>query len=174
LTFNSKLLADLLQICGAGVQLLYGPLDALETQNERSDVVKRSTGSGSPNDDFNTICSGLVLIVLASTAILALFTSVRRCVSSSSSLLVVISLASFVGAFTAAHLQRDVDLFSYSVPNGVHAVSVVQPLKDSIATNHDEVEVILYFEAFDVRVAHNDVGIATKAWPLGFNVSECL
>ena len=115
-----------------------------------------------------------MLIVLADTAILALFASVGRGIACSSSLLVVISLTSFVRAFTATHLEGDVDLFSYSVPNGVDAVSVVQPLKDSVATNHDEVEVILDFEAFDVRIAHNHVWITTEAWPLCFNVSKCL
>lgn len=90
------------------------------------------------------------------------------------SLLVSISLASFVRAFTAAHLVRNVDLLRDAVPDGVDAVTIAESLENAITTYHDEVEVVLHLEAFDVRLANDDVRVATVPRPLSFNVTKCL
>ena len=115
-----------------------------------------------------------MLVVLTHSSILALLPRVRGRGSSSSSLLVVVSLAALVGSFAAAHFEREVDLFSYPVPNGVNAVSVVEALENAIAANHDEVKIVLNLEALDVGVANDDVWIASEPRPLGLDVSESL
>jgi len=174
LSLQGQLLADLLKVGGSRIEFLDRPLQALEAQNEGRDVVKGSARSCSSDYDLNAIGRGLVLVVLAHAAILALFPRVRCGISCCSSLLVVVSLAALVGSFAAAHLEREVNLFGYSVPDSVDAVSVREALENAIAANHDEVEVVLHFEAFDVGVADDDVGVAAEAWAFGLNVSEGL
>ena len=61
-----------------------------------------------------------------------------------------------------------------SVPDGIDAVTISEPLEDAVATDHDEVEVVLYFEALDVGLAHYNVRIAAVAWPLRLDVAERL
>lgn len=173
LSFEGKLLADLLQVGGARVQPLDRPLQALKTQDEGCDVVEGSAGGGSPDDDLDAIGRCLVLVVLAHSSVLALLPRVRGGISSGS-LLVIVSLAALVGSLAAAHFEREVDLFSYSVPDGVDAVSVVEALENAIAADHDEVEVVLDLEALDVGVADNHVRVAAEPRPLGLNVPEGL
>ena len=174
LSLEGKLLADLVQVGGARVQFLDRPLQALEAQDQGGDVVERSTGGCSSDYDLDTISGCLVLVVLTHSSILALLPRVRGRGPSSSSLLVVVSLAALVGSFAAAHFEREVDLFSYSVPNGVNAVPVVEALEDAVAADHDEVKIVLNLEALDVGVANDDVWIASESWPFRLDVAEGL
>lgn len=115
-----------------------------------------------------------MLVVLADSSILALLSRVRGRVSGCSSLLVVVSLAALVGAFASAHLQREVDLFRYSVPDRVHAVPVREALENTVAANHDKVEIVLNLEALDVWIADDYVRVASETGAFGLNISECL
>lgn len=174
LAFDGQLLADLLQVGGARVQFLDRPLQALEAQDQRGDVVQRSTGGGSSDYDLNAVGCCLVLVVLAHSAILSLFPRVGGRVPGGASLLVVVALATLVGPFSAAHLEREVDLLGYSVPYRVNTVPVVEALEDAVAADHDEVEIVLNFEALDVGVADNHVWIASEPWSLRLDVAERL
>lgn len=49
-------------------------------------------------------------------------------------------------AVSVAHFVRNVNLFCNRTPNLVDAVSIVQTLEDAVATDHDEVKVVLDFE----------------------------
>ena len=115
-----------------------------------------------------------MFVVLAHSSILSLFPGVRSGVSSCSSLLVVVSLATLVGPFTSPHLQGEVDLFCYSVPNCVHAVPVGETFENTIAANHNEVEIVLNFEALDIGVADDDIWVAAEARTFGLNISKGL
>lgn len=88
--------------------------------------------------------------------------------------LLVVALASLVGAFAATHLVRNVDLLRDTVPDGVDAVTIVESFENAIAADHDEVEVVLHLEAFDVWLADDDVRVATVPRPLGFDVAKGL
>lgn len=174
LALCGQLLADLGEVGSTCVQLLDCPLQALEAQDQRSDVVQRSTGGCSPDDYLNAIGRCLVLVVLAHSRVLALLPGVGVGLSSGRPLLRVVALAALVGAFTATHFQREVDLLGYSVPNGVDTVSVVKALENAVAADHDEVEVVLHLEALDVRVAHDYVWISSEAGSFCLDVAEGL
>ena len=60
------------------------------------------------------------------------------------------------------------------IPDFIYAVSIIESFKDSIATNHYEVEVVLDFESGDIRFANDHIGVATVLWALRFYVSEGL
>lgn len=75
---------------------------------------------------------------------------------------------------STSHFVRNVDLLCYLIPDFIYTVSVIESFKDSIATNHDEVEVVLDFESGDIRFANNHIGVATVLWALCFYVSEGL
>ena len=59
-----------------------------------------------------------------------------------------------------------------SVPNGVNNVSVVKSLKDTIAADHEKVEVIFQFETANFWVTNDDIWITSILLPLGLDVSE--
>ena len=75
---------------------------------------------------------------------------------------------------STSHFVRNVDLLCYLIPDFIYAVSVIESFKDSITTNHDEVEVVLDFESGDIRFTNNHIGVATVLWALCFYVSEGL
>ena len=84
-----------------------------------------------------------------------------------------VSLAALMAPFSDAHFVRQVNLLCDSLPDHIDAVSVVEPLKNTVAADHDKIEVVLYFEALDIWIANNDVGVSSISWSFGFNVSEC-
>ena len=88
-------------------------------------------------------------------------------------LLGLISLAALI-SFSGSHLVGYGDLLRDPLPHCIDTLSVAQSFKDSIATNHYKVKVVLYLEALDIWVAHNNVGVATVSWALSLNVSEGL
>jgi len=60
-----------------------------------------------------------------------------------------------------------------TVPNRIDALLVVQTLKDTVASNHEEVKVVLKFETPDFRVANDNVLVSTVLLLFSFDVSEC-
>lgn len=89
-------------------------------------------------------------------------------------LFALISLAALMASFSDAHFVRQVDLLGDSLPDHIDAVSVVEPLKNTVTADHDKIEVVLYFEALDIWIANNDVGVSSISWSFGFDVSERL
>ena len=172
LPFNSELVAYLGQVSLTSVELLNGPFESLETEDQRCYIIEGPAGSCSSDDNFDSIGCCLVLVVLTDSAVLSLLPIIIGLVVSLSSLLVVFSFASFVGSFSTAHFQRKVNLFSDSVPDGVNAIPVVKSFEYSVATDHYEIKIILDFEAFNVWVAHDDIRITTEARTLCFNITE--
>jgi hypothetical protein len=75
---------------------------------------------------------------------------------------------------TNVHFVGDADLFGDRIPDLIDAVSIVQPLEDAVASDHNEVEVVLNLERLDVGVAHDNVGIAAVLRSFGLDVSKRL
>lgn len=73
-----------------------------------------------------------------------------------------------------SHFVCGVYLFSYSIPDCVNTITIIQAFEDAIATDHDEVEVVLDLERLDVWFTHDDVWVASVLWTLRFDVAECL
>jgi len=59
-----------------------------------------------------------------------------------------------------------------AVPNHIGDLFVVHALENPVAPNQKEIEVVLYLERYDLRLAHDDVLIATVSGLLRFNVAE--
>ena len=59
-----------------------------------------------------------------------------------------------------------------AAPDGVDAALVVQTLENSIASNHEEIEIILQFETSNLRVANDNVRISSVLLSLCLNVSK--
>ena len=83
-----------------------------------------------------------------------------------------VPFTSFV-CFSGSHLVWYCDLLGNPIPDGINTVPIVQSLKDTIATYHDEIKVVLNFEALNVWIADNNIWISTIARSFGFDVSEC-
>jgi len=64
------------------------------------------------------------------------------------------------------------DLLFDTAPDGVNTLLVVQSLKDSIASNHKEIEVILQFETANLGVTDNNVRISSIFLSLSFDVTK--
>ena len=60
----------------------------------------------------------------------------------------------------------------YAIPYRVNALFIIEALKDTIATDHEEIKVVLQFETANLGVAYNDVRVASVLLPLGLYVSE--
>ena len=60
------------------------------------------------------------------------------------------------------------------LPPDVDAIFTGQLVEDAVATNHDEVVVVFYFEGCDVWVCHHDVWVAFILFDLGFDITNCL
>ena len=60
----------------------------------------------------------------------------------------------------------------YAIPYRVNALFIIEALKDTVATDHEEIEVVLEFETANLGVAYDNVGIASILLPLGLDVSE--
>lgn len=89
---------------------------------------------------------------------------------SRSSNLVLASLVGIAGRQVVWSLGSN--LLVNSVPNGVNNVSVVKSLKDTIAADHEKVEVIFQFETANFWVANDDIWITSILLSLGLDVSE--
>ena len=66
LALHKELLAYGRQLL-ASIELLDGTLQALQTKNERCNVIERSARGGTPDDNLDTIGCSLMLVVLAGT-----------------------------------------------------------------------------------------------------------
>ena len=77
-------------------------------------------------------------------------------------------------SFSPANLVGDTDLFVDTLPAHVDTVSVVKSLKDSVAADHDKIEVILHLEALDIWLTNNNIRVSTIPRSLCLNVSESL
>lgn len=68
LPFNCNLLPDTIEILAA-IQLLDGLLEALQAKDQGGDVVQGSARCGTSDDDLDSVCSCLMLVVLAGSSI---------------------------------------------------------------------------------------------------------
>lgn len=65
-----------------------------------------------------------------------------------------------------------VDLIFDSVPDGIDALLVVEPLEDAVAADHEKVEVILQLEYLDLWLADDDILISTILGAFCLNVAK--
>lgn len=175
LVLDCELLAYLLQVLST-IELLNCSLEAFKPKNERGDVVERSAGGSSPDDDFNTVGSCLMFVVLAAAS--HSWLDPLSVLTLGTVLAVVfvafgVSFSTFEG-FSSTNLVRNADLLGNTFPAHVNAVSIVEPLEDTVAPNHDKVEVVLHLETLDIRLTHNNIWIAAVTGSLGLNISEGL
>ena len=64
------------------------------------------------------------------------------------------------------------DLLVYAVPDCVDAVFVTESLKDTVASYHEEIKVVLEFETANFWIADDHIRIASVLLLFGLNVSE--
>ena len=141
------------------VHLLDGLLEVLQAEDEHRDVIQRAACCTFSQDDLDTFRRSNVLIVVelrlgAATVHFSLGTALRRVVRRE----VIGRLRSYL-------------LFD-SAPDGVHALLVVKSFENSIAPDHEEIEVIFQFETANLWVADNHVCIATVLLLLGLDVTK--
>lgn len=67
LPFNCDLLPNLIEILAA-IQLLDGLLEALQAKDQGGDVVQGSARCGASDDDLDSVCGCLMLVVLAGSS----------------------------------------------------------------------------------------------------------
>ena len=67
LPFNCNLLPNLIEIL-ATIELLDGLLEALQAKDQGGDVVQGSARCGTSDDDLDSVCSCLMLVVLAGSS----------------------------------------------------------------------------------------------------------
>lgn len=65
------------------------------------------------------------------------------------------------------------NLFIYSIPNRVNHLPIFHPFEDTIASNHEKVEVVFEFETSDLRVANDNVRISAVLLPFRLYVTKC-
>ena len=63
-------------------------------------------------------------------------------------------------------------IFVGSFPDLFDDISRFEFVKNAIASQNDEIMVILDSERLDFRVSNHDIGIATHRWHFGFDVSK--
>ena len=68
LPFNCNLLPNLIEVLAA-IQLLDGLLEALQAKDQGGDVVQGSARCGASDDDLDSVCGCLMLVVLAGSSI---------------------------------------------------------------------------------------------------------
>lgn len=86
-----------------------------------------------------------------------------------------VSFPTFVIATTSSsHFVRNINLFCYLIPNFVYTVSIIESFKNSIATNHNVIKIILNFESSNIRLANNYIRVSTVLWTFCFYVSKGL
>ena len=84
----------------------------------------------------------------------------------------------FVGASLSWVVRRQVirrlrsDLLFNPAPDSIHALLVVEPFENSIATDHEEIEVIFQFETANLGVANNHILITSVLLLLSLDVSK--
>lgn len=59
-----------------------------------------------------------------------------------------------------------------AVPNSVDALLVIQTLENTVAADHEEIEVVLELEHLDLWLADDDVLVSTVLGPLGLDIAE--
>ena len=64
------------------------------------------------------------------------------------------------------------DLLVYAVPDCVDAIFVTKSLKDTVASYHEEIKVVLEFETANFWIADDHIRIASILLLFGLNVSE--
>jgi hypothetical protein len=65
-----------------------------------------------------------------------------------------------------------VALFVNSFPDGFDTLFVIKPFKDTITSNHEEIEVWLQFENSDFRIAHDNVRVSSVPDTFGLDVAK--
>ena len=60
----------------------------------------------------------------------------------------------------------------YAIPYRVNALFIIEALKDTVATDHEEIKVVLQFETANLGVTYNDVRITSVFLPLSLYISE--
>ena len=84
----------------------------------------------------------------------------------------VVRVSILVGLGRNGIVGLAVDLIGDSFPYCVDALLIVEAFKNSIAADHEEVEVVLQFETLDFWLAHDDILVATVLLLLRFDVSK--
>ena len=133
-------------------------LEVLQAKNENSDIVKRATCCAFSQDDFYSFSRGYVLIVMELLSAVAADLTLRS------------SLRRVVWRQVIRCLRRYL-LFD-SAPDSIHALLIVKSFENSIATNHEEIEVIFQFETAYLRVAHDHILVSTVLLFLSLYVTE--
>ena len=141
------------------VHLLDRLLEVLQAEDQHRDVVERAACCTFTQHDLDAFGSRNVLIVVklllgSATIDLAFGAALRRVV-----------WRQVVGRLRS-------DLLFDSPPDSIHALLVVKSFENSIAPDHEEIEVIFQFETSDLRIADDHVCIATILLLLGFDVAK--
>ena len=141
------------------IHLLDGLLQVLQAQDQYRDVVERAACCTFSQNDLNSLsrCDMLIVVKLLLSSATVDFTL--------GAALRMVVWRQVVGCFRG-------DLLFDSPPDGIHALLVVKSFKNSIAPDHEEIEVIFQFETAYLRIADDDVCIATVLLFLGFNVTK--
>ena len=158
--FLDQLLPDLDQVL-ALVEFLNCLLHSFKAEDQGSDIVQWPRSCCCSDNDLYSISSSKMLVVRGASTF---------CLCSVCVWFVSLTL---VHAVSTAHFIADTNLFCDSIPYFVHTISIVETLEDAVATNHDKIEVVLYFERGDVRFTNDYIWVATVLGPFGFNVTKC-
>lgn len=153
------------------VQLLDGAFQPLQAKNKRGDVVERPAGCRTADDDLDAVRCGLVLVVLAGARLLLV--PIVLCVHHRGIALALLVAFATLQGVTAADFVGNLYLLVDTLPDCVDAVAVGQALENAVATDHDEVEVVLNAEALDIGLANDYVRVASVTRPLGLDIAEC-
>jgi hypothetical protein len=134
------------------VKLLDRALEALQAQDQDRDVVEGATARHLTQAHLHALSRSDVLIVVE--------------------LLVVALLVEVTAGRGDLVRLAACGLLTDAVPHHINDLLVVDALKDTVASNQEEVKVVLELETDDLRLAHDHVGVAAVTGPLGLNVSK--
>jgi hypothetical protein len=119
------------------------------------------TSSSRSQNNFNTISSCLMFIVLTRTSF-CLFWQIIR---------INLPFSSFL-TFPIIYSVLYCYLFVNSVPNFINTISIIKLFKNTIASDHYKIEIILGFKTFYVWLTYNYVWISPVLGSFSFNVSK--
>ena len=66
-----------------------------------------------------------------------------------------------------------VKIASGSFPDSINALLIVKLFKHTVAAQKDEIVIVPYLEAFDIRGWDDTLWISTVSYVFGLNVSNC-
>lgn len=153
------LMSHLLQ-CLSFVKLFDGHLKVFQPEYETCNIVQRSTGRCFAEYNLDSLCSRDVFVVVDGA-----LGSTR-----SHFLSMVAALSHVVHRKTINSLL--VSLLIDSFPDCFNTLFIVEALKDSIATDKEEIKVRLQLENANLRVAHYHIRISSVSDSLRFDVTE--